>query len=60
MGSSVSKPTVTWNEYVESMRLKHFPRQVCQPEIIEVIKVENTEKIREIIRNSDQVDVPIG
>jgi hypothetical protein len=55
MGSSVSKRTVTWGEYVKS----HLPKKNCPPEIIEVIKVENTEKIREIIRNSDYEN-PVG
>ena len=59
MGSSTSKPSVTWDEYVKSVRQKLLPKENCPPEIIEVIKAENTEKIRENIRTAGHEN-PLG
>ncbi len=41
MGSSPSKPSMSFDKYIENEKNKHWPSEVCPPERIELIKAQN-------------------
>jgi hypothetical protein len=54
MGSSPSKPSMTFDKYIENEKNKRWPSEVCPPERIELIKAQNLIKIKEIIQNKSK------